>query len=270
MNSTLLDMALTASNVLRLYLLRIMEAMPVVIGALVLLLAFWIGGRYAARWAANAISRTGAEPHVVRLLERITWYAFIGLGIVTALGTIGADLTALVATLGVTGFAISFAFQDIFGNFLAGILIMLQRPFKIGDLVAVAGAEGVVKDIRIRDTLILTEDGRLIVVPNKNILNGTIINFTATPVHRIEVEVTSSNGETLDELREKCLRLVATAGGVAADPKPAVLASKQAGNVVTVTVCCWVDIRGRSRAEVRSNVVEALLRGLPGATITPR
>ncbi len=270
MNSTLYEMALTASNILRVYLVRIMDAAPVVLGALALLLVFWVGGKYAARLAGRAITRTGAEVHVVRILERTIWYVFIGLGLVTSLGTVGADLTALVATLGVAGFAVSFAFQDIFGNFLAGIMLMLQHPFKIGDLVAVAGAEGVVEDIRIRDTVLRMDDGRLIVVPNKNILNGTIINFTATPVHRIEVEVTSSNGETLDELREKCLRLVATAGGVAADPKPAVLASKQAGNVVTVTVCCWVDIRGRSRAEVRSNVVEALLRGLPGATITPR
>jgi len=270
MNSTLLDMALTASNVLRLYLLRIMAAMPRGIGALVLLLPFGLGGWYAARWAANAISRTGAEPHVVRLLERITWYAFIGLGIVTALGTIGADLTALVATLGVTGFAISFAFQDIFGNFLAGILIMLQRPFKIGDLVAVAGAEGVVKDIRIRDTLILTEDGRLIVVPNKNILNGTITNYTTEPIHRIEVEVVSSDGQTLDELREKCVALVSSVEGVAAEPAPQVLAGKVAGGVVTVVLRVWMDVRGRNQTAVKASVVEALHRGLPKANITPK
>lgn len=160
MNSALLDMAFTASNVLRLYLLRIMEAMPTVLGAVALLLVFWFGGRYAAGWIGRAIARMGAEPHVVRLLERMVWYGFIGLGLVTALGTIGVDLTALVATLGVIGFAISFAFQDIFGNFLAGTLLMLQRPFKIGDLVAVAGAEGIVEDIRIRDTVIRLEDGR--------------------------------------------------------------------------------------------------------------
>ena len=270
MNGTLYDMALNASNVLRHYLTRIIEAAPVVLGAIVLLLLFWVGGKYAARVAVRAIARTGAEPHVVRILERTIWYVFIGLGIVTSLGTVGADLTALVATLGVAGFAISFAFQDIFGNFLAGVMLMLQRPFKIGDLVSVAGGEGVVEDIRIRDTILRTQDGRLIIVPNKNILNGTITNYTAEPVIWVEIEVTSSNGESLDALREKCLRIVANINGVAKDPAPQVLAGKVAGGVVTAVVSCWVDTRVGDFKAVTASIVEALHKGLPGANVVPR
>ncbi|HEY8497167.1 MAG TPA: mechanosensitive ion channel family protein [Limnochordales bacterium] len=270
MNSALLDMAFTASNVLRLYLLRIMEAMPTVLGAVALLLVFWFGGRYAAGWIGRAIARMGAEPHVVRLLERMVWYGFIGLGLVTALGTIGVDLTALVATLGVIGFAISFAFQDIFGNFLAGILLMLQRPFKIGDLVAVAGAEGIVEDIRIRDTVIRLEDGRVVIVPNKNILGGTIVNYTANPVLRVEVEVTSSNGATLDELRAQCVEVVAGVQEVAAKPAPAVLAGSVSGSTVSLIVRCWVDTSRRDFSGVRAAVVEALHKALPNATVKPR
>lgn len=270
MNNTLYDMALNASDVLQVYLVRIVDALPMVLGALLLLLLFWLVGRWAAAWAGRAVARTGAERHVVRLLERAVGYGFILLGIVTALGTVGVDLTALVATLGVAGFAISFAFQDIFGNFLAGVLIMLQRPFKLGDRVAVAGAEGVIEDIRIRDTLVRVDDGRLIVVPNKNILNGTITNYTAEPVLRVEIEVTSSKGESLDELREKCLRSVANINGVAKDPAPQVLAGKVAGGVVTAVVSCWVDTRVGDFKAVTASIVEALHKALPGANVAPR
>ncbi|HLT59540.1 MAG: mechanosensitive ion channel family protein [Limnochordales bacterium] len=269
MNNTLYDMALNASDVLQVYLVRIVDALPMVLGALLLLLLFWLVGRWAAAWAGRAVARTGAERHVVRLLERAVGYGFILLGIVTALGTVGVDLTALVATLGVAGFAISFAFQDIFGNFLAGVLIMLQRPFKLGDRVAVAGAEGVIEDIRIRDTLVRVDDGRLIVVPNKNILNGTITNFTANKVHRVEAEVTLS-GKSLDELRQACLDVVHGVPAVAKEPPPEVLAGKVAGGTVTVYVRCWVDTQGRTQADARAEVVEALHKGLPEASVTPR
>src|SRR5690606_41646020 len=130
MNGTLYDMALDASTVLRHYLTRIVEAAPVVLGAIILLLLFWVGGKYAARMAVRAIARTGAEPHVVRILERTIWYVFIGLGVVTSLGTVGADQTAPAAPLQVAGFAICFPHHHRSGNLLACLTLKLPRPFK--------------------------------------------------------------------------------------------------------------------------------------------
>lgn len=264
--STLYDMTLNATQVLRHYLMKAVEVAPVVLGAIALLVLFGLVGRYAGAWVGKALQRAGAEHHLIRILERTVRYAFISLGIVTFLGTIGVDLTALVATVGLAGFAISFAFQDIIGNFLAGVMVMIQRPFKLGDMVSVAGLEGVVEDIRIRDTVLRLPDGRVSVVPNRNILNGTIVNLTANPIQRLEVEVTVDSND-FPKARELCMSLLRQVQGVRSEPAPTVLITKMSGSTTTLLVRCWADMRERELLAVRSDVLEAIRKGLAEAGI---
>lgn len=147
---------------------------PRLVMSLVMLFAFWIGGTIAAK----IIRKLGGIAHlnedVRNLIATIAKMALLTLGIVTALGTLGIDITALVAGLGLTGFALSFAFKDIISNALAGILILIYEPFQRGDRISVTSLEGIVSQIDLRYTTLQTADQQIL-IPNSNLFTNPII-----------------------------------------------------------------------------------------------
>jgi small conductance mechanosensitive channel len=141
--------------------------------SLAVLVAFWLG----ALAADAVIGRLGARAHLsadlTMLGRRVAKAALIIVGIITALGTIGVDVSALVAGLGLTGFALGFALKDVLSNVLAGALILLYRPFHRNDRVAVAGFSGRVTDIDLRYTTLDTDDRRIL-IPNSTLFTNAI------------------------------------------------------------------------------------------------
>lgn len=137
------------------------------------LLAFWIGGWMVQRAIQTlAISRR-LDADLIRFLGNCGKYACLGLGVVTALGTLGVDVTALVAGLGLTGFALGFALKDIVSNALSGMLVLIYKPFKSGDTILVAGMEGIVQEVNLRYT-VLNKDGKRIFVPNATLFQNAV------------------------------------------------------------------------------------------------
>ncbi|MFN2598539.1 MAG: mechanosensitive ion channel family protein, partial [Pyrinomonadaceae bacterium] len=146
-------------------------------GALVLLaflLAAWIGRRLIA----YAAPRVKADTGVVLLLSRLYYYSVLVFGAITALGTAGLDVRALVAGLGLTGFALGFALKDVLSNFVAGVMLLAYRPFRIGDLIEMGEFVGTIETIRIRDTLVRAGDGRLVVIPNTKLITEVVVNHS--------------------------------------------------------------------------------------------
>lgn len=144
-------------------------------GALLILAAFWIGA-----WIVKAlVGRLAAadRPYrrdVVNLLGTTARWTILGFGIVTALGTLGVDITGLIAGLGLTGFALGFALKDIISSTVAGVLIMLNRLFVTGDRIRVAGVDGTVTAIELRHTAIIDEAGQRHLVPNAKVLSEIV------------------------------------------------------------------------------------------------
>jgi small-conductance mechanosensitive channel len=144
-------------------------------GALLVFLAFWI-----ASWIVKSLVRRVAaagRPHrrdVVNLLGTVARWSILGFGIVTALGTLGVDITGLIAGLGLTGFALGFALKDIISSTVAGVLILLNRPFVAGDRIKVAGVEGTVASIELRYTAIADPAGQRHLVPNAKVLSEVV------------------------------------------------------------------------------------------------
>lgn len=142
--------------------------------ALLVFLGFWV----AARMARTVISRLGrrAGPDredIVQLVAQIARVAILIFGFITALGTAGINVSALVAGLGLTGFALGFAFRDALSNLLAGFMILFYRPFRRGDRITVTALEGRVSEINLRYTVIQTEKARVL-IPNANLLTNPI------------------------------------------------------------------------------------------------
>ncbi len=139
--------------------------LPKVGGVVVVFLAVWILAKAARRIITRGADRLKLDTHLSSLLARTSSITLIIFGFITALGTLGIDVSALVAGLGLTGFALGFALKDTIANLLSGILILLYRPFEIGDRIKISGYEGVVVSIDMRYTE-LEGEGRKILIPN--------------------------------------------------------------------------------------------------------
>ena len=158
---------------------RLWAALPGVLLGTIVFLIFWLVASIGRRLIAVAAPRAKADTGAVLLLSRVYYYGVLSFGLVTALGAAGLNVSALIAGLGLTGFALGFALKDVLSNLLSGIMLLLYRPFNIGDQIEMGEHAGVIETIRMRDTLVRADDGRLIIIPNTKLITEVVINHTA-------------------------------------------------------------------------------------------
>ena len=198
------------TNVVDAFRAKAVEAMPAILTGAAVFLVFWIVASVGRRVIALAAPRVKADTGVVLLLSRLYYYGVLTFGFITALGTAGVNVGALVAGLGLTGFALGFALKDVLSNFVSGIMLLAYRPFHIGDVIEMGEFLGRIETIRIRDTLVRTRDGRLVIIPNTKLITEVVVNHS------------DAGGETRDE--RDALRL-ADERRVAAKPAAAATAA---------------------------------------------
>jgi small-conductance mechanosensitive channel len=153
-----------------------------VLMAIIVLVIFWLIAKLVRRIIRNAAPRVKADTSAMFLVARLAYATLIVVGTTVALNASGVNWTALAAGLGLTGFALGFALKDAISNFISGVLILFYRPFKIGDRVKAGNVVGVVKDIRVRDTVIIDEGGLKTIVPNSNVFANIIVNYTESDI----------------------------------------------------------------------------------------
>jgi small-conductance mechanosensitive channel len=158
----------------------LVELVPRVFKGVLVVLAFLLVAAIGRRLIAYTAPRVKADTSVVLLLSRLYYYSLLVFGAITALGTAGLDVRALVAGLGLTGFALGFALKDVLSNFVAGVMLLAYRPFHIGDLIEMGEFSGNIEDIRIRDTLVRAVDGRLVIIPNTKLITEVVVNHSDT------------------------------------------------------------------------------------------
>ena len=149
------------------------DLLPKVGSALLVLIVFWLLAVVARKVVRKAGVAAGIDSSVINLLARSAHVVLLVIGLVTALGTLGIDVSAIVASLGLTGFAVGFALKDSISNLLSGVLILIHRPFNVGDTIKVKTFEGLVSAIDLRYTQ-LERDGEKILVPNSLLFTNPI------------------------------------------------------------------------------------------------
>lgn len=232
--------------------------LPRLLVALALLVLFLILTRWLRRFIKRALKRAEAPPQAERLFLNIITVLGIAVGLIVVLGTLGVNVAGLAASIGLTGIVIGFALKDVLENLMAGTLLLIERPFNIGDAIQVGDFSGTVTDVVVRATTIRTFDGVEVVIPNKTIYTSAITNYSTYPVRRRELLLQVGYGEDLTRVTEAVLAGAKVAPGVAKDPAPSVWLSAFGGGAIDLTVHFWVDTTTRELLETHSDVLAAI------------
>ncbi|RYG28784.1 mechanosensitive ion channel family protein [bacterium] len=238
--------------------------LPNLILALVLLGLAFVAARYIAGLVRSLAGRAGQSRGVGLLLGRIAQYVVLVLGFLVALSTVFPSFKArdLIQVLGIGGVAIGFAFKDIFQNFLAGIIILISRPFRIGDQIVVKSFEGTVEDIQTRATLLRTYDNRLVVIPNTVLFSEEVTVLTASDKRRSEYDVGIGYGDDIDRAKVIALRTLASLDAVERDPAPDVLTVGLDLSTVNLRVRWWTSPKRADVLKAQDEVLTALKKAL--------
>lgn len=210
-----------------------------VLAAIILVFLGFVANKASNLLVERAVKRRGGDQHASKTAKKLTSYIIYPLTFVAAISVLGFPLASLGAAVGLIGLGLSFAVRDMIANFISGIMIMINRPFKIGDQVEVQGEAGTVRDIRIRATDIKTYDGRKVIVPNSTMYNGTVINNTAYDERRFEVIVGVGYDDYVEEAKELGMETLEEAENVESEPEPQVLVDELGGSSVNLKLRGW-------------------------------
>ena len=238
---------------------RIVDSGPRWLVAAVIMVAAWLLAKLVRRLVQKAIGRTSTQGHVDILVSRGVAALVLAVGVIIALSELGMSLSAAMATLGLASVGIGFALRDILGNLFAGILLLMQHPFTIGDQIRVDDQEGVVENVRVRDTQILTYNGERVFIPNSTVFNNPIINYTSTQSIRMDVHVRIKHVEDIDGAREVAAKVLAGLPEILGQPAPVVMVDSEDGAVV-LALRFWTDSDRNRKARLYSEVVEAVVK----------
>jgi len=160
--------------------------------------------------------------------------------IISVLGMLGVEMTSFIAVLGAAGLAIGMALSGTLQNFAGGVMILIFKPFKVGDFIEAQGYMGIVKEIQIFVTIITTVDNKTIIIPNGGLATGSLINYSVQPTRRVDWSVGIAYGDDYDKARGIVMDLLKEDKRILADPEPFVALGELADSSVNLTVRAWV------------------------------
>jgi small-conductance mechanosensitive channel len=221
----------------------IMDFLPRLGSAVLVYLIARLVSSSATRLIRRSMEKRERDPEIIVLLEMLTRWGVLALGTVLALEQLAPGrFSSLIAGLGIAGFTIGFALQDVAKNFVAGILLLIQQPFEIGDAIEVGDYGGTVLDISLRATEMCTWDGRRVFIPNGDIFVSSIVNFSRAVRRRVDVIVGVAPDSDLDRVARIALATVKqNVNGLLDDPAPEVIFSQFGESTIDFKALYWID-----------------------------
>jgi small conductance mechanosensitive channel len=210
----------------------------------VALLIFLIG-KWIARRITNVLIRLmksrDVDVTLIKFLEGIIYYALLASVVIAAAGQLGIKTTSFLAVLGAASLAIGLALKDSLSNFSSGVMLILFRPFRVGDWVTIGGETGKVEAISVFSTILNTGDNQKKIIPNGAISNATITNITANPTRRVDLVVGIGYDDDIRKAKETLETILAADSRIHKDPAPTVAVSALGASSVDLVVRPWVD-----------------------------
>jgi small conductance mechanosensitive channel len=186
------------------------------------------------------MERNGVDITLTKFLRNIIYYALLAAVIIAAAGQLGINTSSFLAVVGAAGLAIGLALKDSLANFSAGVMLILFRPFKVGDAVIVAGETGAVEEITIFNTVMTTPDNQRKIIPNGLITSGPITNITANDTRRIDMVFGIGYKDNIKQAQEILQSIVSQHPGVLGEPAPTIAVAELADSSVNFVVRPWV------------------------------
>jgi small conductance mechanosensitive channel len=210
--------------------------------ALVILIIGRLGANAISGLTRRLLQRSGLEEILVNFSATITNALLTLVVIIAAVDRLGVDTTSLIALLGAAGIAVGLALKDSLGNFAAGIMLIVSRPFRTGDYVEVSGSAGSVEKISLFTTTLLTPDNREITVPNSSIYAGTITNWSARDTRRIDLVIGISYEDNLTNAKRVIESVLASEERILEENPPLVGVLELGDSSVNLTVRAWTKV----------------------------
>ena len=197
---------------------------------------------------------------VTQLFTQLTYWTIIVSGAILALQRF-FDVTAFLAGLGIAGLTVGFALQDVMKNFVAGIILLVQQPFHVGESIGIKGFDGTITAIDLRVTEMRARDGRLVILPNADVLANPIVNYTRTRQRQITLSLDLPLSSEPDAIRQILMDVVNDVEGFLANPEPAVVFVNLTNLSMQLNFSFWVDINQTDTSRAR----DAALSGIKAA-----
>ena len=230
----------------------------VIAGLLVFALCYLIT-RLVQYMVVRAVQRTPGGTTVEHILSRVIVIVGVTLSLLTALSTMGVDIGALIAALGLTSLAVGLALKDTIENAITGVLLLIQRPFNVGDVIKVSDVTGTVADVAIRTTNIKTFDGLHVLIPNRHVYNEVITNWTYYPTRRVTMTVGVAYETDLAHAYRILSEAVAAAPGVLAGPAPQVSFEGFDESSIRMVFRFWIEWQTTNAVNLQTQLTQVIL-----------
>ncbi len=214
----------------------------IVMAAIVLAIGIYIA-KFVRKLTTKLITKISNNLTLNNLFSSIVYFIFIGIVIFTVLTILNLDkaVTSILAGAGILGLALAFAFQDIAANFMSGIFISFRKPLKVGDIVQIKEYMGKVKVINLRDTVLETFQGKTVIIPNKEVFQNPIENYTILQKRRFDLSVGVSYGDDLEKVRDITLNAVSDIEGLSKEDEITVIFVEFGDSSVNLSIRMWIN-----------------------------
>ncbi|HEX9941964.1 MAG TPA: mechanosensitive ion channel family protein [Thermoanaerobaculia bacterium] len=240
--------------------------------AILALIAFWVGAKVARNVLLRLLRRVSHSEQVNHLVSQTAFVALLATGVFVALGILGLDKTvaSLLAGAGIITLALVFAFQDMAANLIAGVYLAIQHPFRVGHLIESKDFFGIVRRVHLRWTEIRNPQGQLVFIPNKQVIENAIVNYSATGQRRIDLKVGVSYGDDLEKVRRVGIRALEQVSARKPDTEVALFFEELGESSVNLVARFWIDFTAKQAdyLQARSEAIERLKQAFDENGIT--
>jgi len=217
-------------------------AIDLVTALVILIVGLWIG-RKLKSLTLKALQKSGRVDTTLQpLLANLVYYAVFGVVLFAVLGQVGIETTGLIAALGAAGLAIGLALQGTLSNMGAGVLLLILKPLRVGEFVEGGGVSGTVEEIGLFMTRLKTADGIFLTVPNSELSNTAIKNFSRNPTRRLDIPMGIAYDDDIPACRSLLLSLMVDDPRILAEPAPQTMVTSLGDSAVVVNMRCWTTI----------------------------
>lgn len=254
------------SDTIKELIITLVLFIPRFVGTMLFLLIFYLIYRGIRRVVMGNIKAEDVDSSISNLLGAMIKWLVMGFGIVIACNQLGIPIVAMLTGVSLVGLAVGFAAQETLANFIAGIVIFLDKPFRIGDWIELDGTFGQVKRVTFRATRVLSLDGEVHIFPNTQVLSSHVVNHTTNPINRVNVPIGIAYKESIDDARRVLLDLTKDDDRLVKEPAPEVIVDSLGDNSVNLKLRFWLADESLER-RIRYEYTEKAKKALDAAKI---